>query len=110
MGFAEARLHLLPDLPSQLRLIHRLVRPGGLYISKTPYVGDQGLAVRLAIPLMRVVGVAPYVDLVTERSLTSDLGHAGFEVLETGMYPRRSRGFFVVARATTRPALAWIGC
>jgi ubiquinone/menaquinone biosynthesis C-methylase UbiE len=94
-------LHLLPDLPGQLRLIHRLVRPGGLFISKTPCVGDQGLAVRLAIPLMRVVGIAPYVNFVTERSLTSDLEHAGFEVLETGMYPRKSRSFFVVARAST---------
>jgi 2-polyprenyl-3-methyl-5-hydroxy-6-metoxy-1,4-benzoquinol methylase len=93
-------LHLVPDLPSELRLIQRLVRPGGLFISKTPCVGDQGLAVRLAIPLMRAVGVAPYVNFVTERSLTADLGHAGFEVLETGMYPRKSRSFFVVARRT----------
>jgi 2-polyprenyl-3-methyl-5-hydroxy-6-metoxy-1,4-benzoquinol methylase len=91
-------LHLLPDLPRQLRLIHGLVRPGGLFVSKTSCVGDQGLAIRLAIPLMRVLGIAPYVNFVTERSLIRDLAHTGFEVLETGMYPRKSRSFFVVAR------------
>jgi SAM-dependent methyltransferase len=91
-------LHLLPDLPGQLQLIKRLIRPGGLFISKTPCVGDQGLAVRLAIPIMRLLGIAPYVNFVTERSLTSDLGNTDFEVLETGMYPRKSRSLFVVAR------------
>jgi len=91
-------LHLLPAIPEQLRRIRALVRPGGLFISKTPCIGDQGLAVRLAIPVLRAVGAAPYVSFVTERSLTADIAGAGFAVQETGMYPLKSRSFFVVAR------------
>jgi hypothetical protein len=47
---------------------------------------------------MRAAGLAPYVSFVTERSLGEDIAAAGFELLETGMYPRKSRSFFVVAR------------
>jgi 2-polyprenyl-3-methyl-5-hydroxy-6-metoxy-1,4-benzoquinol methylase len=91
-------LHLLDDIPARLGRIRELLRPGGLFISKTPCVGDQGLLLRVVIPLMRAVGVAPYVNFVTERSLTADIEQAGFEIVETGMYPKKGRSFFVVAR------------
>jgi 2-polyprenyl-3-methyl-5-hydroxy-6-metoxy-1,4-benzoquinol methylase len=91
-------LHLLDDIPARLARIRTLVRPGGLFVSKTPCVGDQGLAVRWVIPLLRAVAIAPYVNFVTERSLTDDIERAGFIITETGMYPKKSRSFFVVAR------------
>ena len=31
-------------------------------------------------------------------SLTADLTNAGFELTETGMYPKKARSYFVVAR------------
>jgi ubiquinone/menaquinone biosynthesis C-methylase UbiE len=92
-------LHLLDHIPTHLQRIRELLRPGGLFISKTPCVGDQGLFVRIVVPLMRAVGVAPYVNFITERSLTAEITRAGFEVQETGMYPQKSRSLFVVARA-----------
>lgn len=91
-------LHLIEELPVFLRRVHELLRPGGLFISKTPCVGEQGVLVRLVIPAMRVVGAAPHVSFVTERGLTEDFRGAGFEVVETGMYPLKGRGFFVVAQ------------
>ena len=97
-------LHLIDDVPALLRRIHELVRPGGLFISKTPCVGDQGLTVRVMIPLMRAAGIAPYVTFVTELSLSADIAQAGFELQETGMYPKKSRSFFVVARKAELPA------
>jgi len=91
-------LHLLSDLSARLERIRELLRPGGLFISKTPCVGDQGFALRLVIPLMRATGLAPYVNFVTERSLAAAIAGAGFEVVETGLYPRKTRSLLVVAR------------
>lgn len=91
-------LHLLEDTPKTIRRISELVRPGGLFISKTPCVGDQGRVIRFAIPLLRAVGIAPFVNFVTERELTAELLRAGFSLEETGMYPLKSRSFFMVAR------------
>jgi ubiquinone/menaquinone biosynthesis C-methylase UbiE len=90
--------HLLPDIPARLRRVRELIRPGGLFISKTPCVGDQGLVMRAAIPILQLVGIAPFINFVTERSLLDDVKSAGFEVLETGMYPQKTHSFFIVAR------------
>ena len=95
-------LHLIDELPARLEHVRELVRPGGLFISKTPCIGEQGFALRIVIPLMRAAGLAPAVSFVTERSLTRDITNAGFEVEETGMYPLKSRSFFVVARKAAR--------
>lgn len=93
-------LHLVGDVPALARRVHGLLRPGGLFVSKTPCLGDQGLAVRWVVPLLRVFRAAPYVNFATERSLVTDVTGGGFEIVETGMYPRKSRSFFVVARRT----------
>ncbi|HEY3493642.1 MAG TPA: class I SAM-dependent methyltransferase [Polyangiaceae bacterium] len=98
MVVAMNLLHLLDDLPARLRRVRELVRPGGLFVSKTPCIGDQGFAMRMVIPVLRAVGFAPYVNFVSERSLAADIERAGFEVRETGMYPQKSRSYFVVAR------------
>lgn len=94
-------LHLLDDVPDRMRRVHELVRPGGLFISKTPCLGDQGLLVRAVVPLLRAIGRAPYVNFVTERSLTAAIEDAGFAVQETGMYPKKSHSFFLVAQKAT---------
>jgi 2-polyprenyl-3-methyl-5-hydroxy-6-metoxy-1,4-benzoquinol methylase len=92
--------HLLDDIPGRFARVRELIRPGGLFISKTPCIGDQGFHMRLALPVLRAVGIAPYVNFVTERSLAADIVGAGFGIEETGMYPKKSRSFFVVARKT----------
>lgn len=94
-------LHLLDDIPARMRRVHELVRPGGLFVSKTQCLGDRAAALRFLIPVMRAAGLAPHVTFVTERSLAEDLGAAGFEIVETGMYPRKTRSYFVVAQRRT---------
>jgi hypothetical protein len=42
------------------------------------------------------------VSFVTEPLLLSGIVDAGFEVLETGMYPQKSRSLFIVARKAER--------
>ena len=91
-------LHLIADIPALLARVHALLRPGGLFIAKTPLIGEKGLALRVAIPLLRWVGFAPYVNFVTERSLTAAVEAAGFELAERGFYPEKQRHFLVVAR------------
>lgn len=94
-------LHLLDDLPARLQRIRELVRPRGLFISKTPCIGDQSFALRMLIPVMRVTGLAPYVNFVTEHSLRAEITSLGFDVQEAGMYPEKSRNLFIVARKGT---------
>ncbi|MEM9026981.1 MAG: class I SAM-dependent methyltransferase [Pseudomonadota bacterium] len=89
-------LHLLRDLQGMLARSHGLLKPGGLLITKTPSAGAVSWALRAAIPLMQLVGLAPYVALRHGDQLEAIITDAGFEILETGEYPKHSR--FIVAK------------
>ncbi|MFX4891515.1 methyltransferase domain-containing protein, partial [Acinetobacter baumannii] len=52
-------LHLVRDLPGTLQRIHSLLAADGLFISKTPCVGDMNPLIRLVLPAMRAIGKAP---------------------------------------------------
>lgn len=94
-------LHLAGNLPTVLGCIHSLLVPGGLFISKTPCVGDMNPLIRLAIPLMRLVGKAPSVTTFSTTSLEEEICAAGFEILENERHgsKKSDRRPFIVARA-----------
>ncbi len=93
-------LHLLADVPAAIQRVGELVKPRGLFISKTPCVGEDGLLIRGIIPLLRVLGKAPFVNYVKKDSLCASIADAGFEIIETGLYPAKSHSLFVVGRKT----------
>ncbi|WP_085868780.1 class I SAM-dependent methyltransferase [Pseudoruegeria aquimaris] len=91
-------LHLLPDLPAVLADVHRILKPGGLFISKSPCLG-RAWYLKPVIGAMRAVGKAPYVQFFTPEQLEGAITAAGFEIVERGDYPRkRTPSRFVVAR------------
>ncbi len=95
-------LHLLKDLDGALKAIHGSLKPGDLFISKT--ISNPGrnapLKLRLMkmiLPLMQLVGKAPYVNFMSITDLESRIEAAGFKILETGNYPARPPNRFIVA-------------
>ncbi|PIF77581.1 methyltransferase family protein [Variovorax sp. 54] len=77
-------LHLVRDLPGTLRCIHSLLAPQGLFISKTPCLGDMNPLLRVALlPAMRAIGLAPHTGVFRASALGAQLQAAGFEVLAT---------------------------
>jgi 2-polyprenyl-3-methyl-5-hydroxy-6-metoxy-1,4-benzoquinol methylase len=101
MGFNL--FHLMEDVPSVLTRIHALLAPGGLFISKTPCLGEPSLGWKFALlmrllPLMQWVGKAPYVKVGTIAGLDAQITEAGFRIIETGNYPLRPPSHFVVAQ------------
>jgi ubiquinone/menaquinone biosynthesis C-methylase UbiE len=76
-------LHLVRDLPGTLRRIHTLLAAEGLFISKTPCVGDMNPLLRLALPAMRAIGMAPYAGVFRAAELSRHIGAAGFDIIAT---------------------------
>jgi ubiquinone/menaquinone biosynthesis C-methylase UbiE len=76
-------LHLVRDLPGTLRRIHALLAPEGLFISKTPCVGDMNPLLRFALAPMRAIGMAPYAGVFRAADLSQHIGAAGFDILAT---------------------------
>lgn len=91
-------LHLLPDLSADLAALRDRLKPGGLIISKTPCLGDwRWRAVgRIAIPIMQLIGKAPYVTFLKGSDVEDQLIAAGFEIVVSENHNAFSR--FIVAK------------
>ena len=76
-------LHLVRDLSGTLGSIHALLASSGLFISKTPCVGEMSPLIRLALlPAMRAFGKAPYAGTFGLIELSQEITAAGFEILD----------------------------
>jgi len=90
-------LHLVHDLPAVLRNLRGALKPGGMLITKTVCLAERSRVWAVPLFLMRLIGKAPYVHLLTFDALDQAMVEAGFEIIETGLYPA-PRNRFIVAR------------
>ena len=93
-------LHLVAAREAALKSIHRLLRPGGLFISKTPCLKEMNPVIRMAVPVMQLVGKAPYVTSFSEDELEREIAAPGFEIIERARHGSRGKDPrpFLVAR------------
>lgn len=89
-------LHLLEDVPAALSRVHGLLKPGGIFVSSTALIRDMKAFWRVLIPLMQLVGLAPYVNCFGKQELLAMLNQAGFEI-DCEWQPNRA-SVFVVAK------------
>ena len=90
-------LHLLPDLEGALRDVQKMLPEGGFFITKTPAIGEKWYF-RPVIAVMRLIGKAPFVRMLKVVEIDRLIRDAGFEIVETGLYPPKTPSRFVVAR------------
>jgi ubiquinone/menaquinone biosynthesis C-methylase UbiE len=100
VAFGFNVLHLVAAREAALRGVHRLLRPGGLFISKTPCLKEMSPIVRVAIPVMQFIGKAPYVTFLSAQDLEREMAAAGFAIIERARHGSRGRDVrpFLVAR------------
>lgn len=91
-------LHLIEDLEGALGRVRGLLKPGGLFVSKTVCLAELTPLFRVMLPVMQAVGRAPYVRFLKTAELDAMIEAAGFTIIETGYYPEKSRSRFVVAK------------
>ena len=104
MVLALNLLHLLPDRASALAKIHRLLKPGGLFISSTVCLADGLWYLRPVIPVLQWIGKAPYVSFVGEDAVLREVAAAGFEAQEHWTHGHRANSLFLIAgKAQTIP-------
>ena len=89
--------HLVPDLEGALARARTVLKPDGLFISKTPCLGGKWF-LRPVIAAMQLVGKAPYLRYLKVDEYDALIREAGFEIIETGLYPPSAPSRFVVAR------------
>ena len=92
-------LHLVRDVPAVLRRIRAQMAPGAVFVSKSAALGSGPLWIRAVIPPMQWIGKAPFVNVFTTQALDAMVREAGFEILETGDFPKKPPAHFIAARA-----------
>lgn len=84
-------LHLVRDLPGTLEHIHAILAPHGLFISKTPCLGNMNSLIGLVLlPMMRAMGKAPHAGVFSAAELAQLMEATGFNIL--AMENHASRG------------------
>lgn len=100
-------LHLVRDLPGTLSRIHHLLKPGGLFVTKTPCLGDMNpLLGKVLLPTMRAIGKAPHVNVLKQAGLVQRLESTMFDVLAVEDHATKGnvrRPYVVARRADNAP-------
>lgn len=93
-------LHLVGDREAVIAHAYQLLKPGGLFISKTPCIAEMNPLIRLAVPVARLIGKAPYVSFFAAATLERDIEAAGFTILERARHgtTRKDPRIFIAAR------------
>ena len=102
-------LHLVDEPEAAVEHIHDMLKPGGLFISKTICASD-GLHLWSAemwkmramlwimLPLMQLFGKAPDVRIIPIADLERMIVRAGFDIIESGNHPAKPPRRYLVAR------------
>lgn len=92
-------LHLVSDLEGALAALRERLKPGGLFISKTPCLGEMSIFLRMLVPMLQLIGKAPQVTTLTEADLRGHIEAAGFEIIDRRTFGKnRSVPYFVARR------------
>ena len=94
-------LHLVDDLDQLIVDIARALRPGGLFISKTPCVQELNpLITRVGIPVLRIFGKVPPLHIFDQSRLLGAVSASGLEIANVERHGTRGKDIraFIVAR------------
>jgi ubiquinone/menaquinone biosynthesis C-methylase UbiE len=96
-------VHLIADRAATFASIRRLLKPDGLFISKTPCLAEMNPLIRAAVPVMRMIGKAPFVAFFAASALEAEIAGAGFTIITRERHGsgRQDPRIFIVARKST---------
>lgn len=90
-------LHLLEDKEEVVRRVHRMLVPGGVFVSSTVCLGDNLRWFRFIAPIGRFLGMLPILTVFDEKELKRSLTDAGFEI-DYQWRPEKGMAVFIVAK------------
>lgn len=91
-------LHLVEDLPGLLTQIHTSLSPGGHLICKTWCFAEVKPTLRALFRVLRVFGLFPASNLLTQTELRQGIFAAGFEIVDQQIFGAYPQNPYIVAR------------
>jgi 2-polyprenyl-3-methyl-5-hydroxy-6-metoxy-1,4-benzoquinol methylase len=95
-------LHLVYDLPQVMHRIHQLLKPGGVFISATPCLGENTFSSRLTgIPLLLLskIRILPHINFFSASKLAALITDGNLEIIENeSIFINHVTDCFIIAR------------
>jgi SAM-dependent methyltransferase len=94
-------LHLLRDRNAAIAKVHRLLKPGGVFVSSTACIANMSVLMSVVLPIVgpigRALGLLPLVQVFSVADLRAAMVQTGF-VIESDWQPGKGKAVFIVAR------------
>ena len=95
-------LHLLKDKDAVVAKVHRMLKPGGVFVTSTICLGSAMKLLSWIVPIGKMFGLLPQVKAFSMQELRESLTSAGFTI-DYQWEPGIARSIFVVAKKTEQP-------
>ncbi len=91
-------LHLLKNKEEVVSKVHRMLKPGGIFVTSTICLGDTKMKIiRFVAPIGKALGLLPVLRVFTVKDLVDSLTRAGFAI-DHQWQPGKSSAVFIVAK------------
>ena len=90
-------LHLLENKEEAIAKVHRLLKPGGVFVTSTACIGDTMKFFKIIVPVGMFFGLMPLVKVFTTEELVGSLTTPGF-IIDHQRQPGKGKAIFIVAR------------
>ena len=90
-------LHLLENKEEVIAKVHRMLKPGGIFVTSTACLGDTMKYIKLVAPLGKFLGLMPLVKVFSTKELEDNLTDAGFQI-DYQWQPGKGKAVFIVAK------------
>jgi ubiquinone/menaquinone biosynthesis C-methylase UbiE len=95
MGFSI--LHLLDNKEQVISQVHKMLKPGGIFVTSTVCLNNWMKLIKFVVPIGRLLGVMPLVKVFTAEELVASFTSAGFEI-DYQWQPGQNKSAFIVAK------------
>lgn len=91
-------LHLLENKEEVISKVHKMLKPGGVFVSSTVCLGDTKLKlIKFVAPVGKLFGLLPLLKVFTAKELEDSLTRADFEI-DHRWQPGKGGALFIVAK------------
>ena len=90
-------LHLLENKEEVMSKVHKMLKPGGIFVTSTVCMGNTMKYFKLIAPVGRFFRLLPLLRVFTTKELEHSLTHSGFEI-DHQWQPGKDKAVFIVAR------------
>ncbi len=90
-------LHLLDNKEDIIAKVHKMLKPGGIFVTSTACIGDTMKFFKVVAPIGKFFGLMPLVKVFTTKELEDSLTNASFAIYYQWQ-PSKGKSVFIVAK------------